>query len=161
MNKNQSTGIIIIVAIILIALLSVAFEGPATSTSEISYTQFLNKVQMGSIESVSISKDTLIAVPKNQEANEQKTKVQLSENPLNINKNQQIAPKLQYKVQIPEGDKELYDLLKEKSVEIQVTKPQDGSWMSMVGSVIIPIIFIGIITEPTMLIQEPSWGFAT
>ena len=64
MNKNQSTGIIVIVAIILIALLSIAFEGPQTSTSEISYTQFLNKVQMGSIESVVISKDTLIATPK-------------------------------------------------------------------------------------------------
>ena len=52
MNKNQSTGIIVIVAIILIALLSIAFEGPQTSTSEISYTQFLNKVQMQTIESV-------------------------------------------------------------------------------------------------------------
>ena len=69
MNKNQSMGIVITVAIILITLLSVAFEGPQTSTSEISYSQFLNKVQMGSIESVQISRDTLIAIPKNQEIN--------------------------------------------------------------------------------------------
>ena len=140
MNKNQSTGIIVIVAIILIALLSIAFEGPSTSTSEISYTQFLNKVQMNSIESVVISKDTLVAIPKNQE----KTTTTNIDNPLNINKIQQKAPKTQFKVQIPMNDSELYDLLKEKSVEIQVAKPQDGSWMSMVGSVIIPIIFIAI-----------------
>ena len=60
MNKNQSTGIVIIVAIILIIFLSFAFEGPQSATSEISYTQFLNKVKIGTIESVSISKDVLI-----------------------------------------------------------------------------------------------------
>ncbi|MBE7707477.1 MAG: ATP-dependent metallopeptidase FtsH/Yme1/Tma family protein [Cyanobacteria bacterium SIG27] len=133
MNKNQSTGIIIIVAIILIALLSVAFEGPATSTSEISYTQFLNKVQLGSIEKVQISKDTLIATPTettNNTSTEEKTPIK--------------QPKTQFRVQIPQGDETLYSLLKEKNVEIQVAKPQDGSWMSMVGSVIIPIIFIAI-----------------
>lgn len=133
MNKNQSTGIIIIVAIILIALLSVAFEGPTTSTSEISYTQFLNKVQLGSIEKVQISKDTLIATPTettNNTSTEEKTPIK--------------QPKTQFRVQIPQGDETLYSLLKEKNVEIQVAKPQDGSWMSMVGSVIIPIIFIAI-----------------
>ena len=144
MNKNQSTGIIVIVAIILIALLSVAFEGPTTSTSEISYTQFLNKVQMGSIESVVISKETLIATPKEDSkevAKEEQKQTDIS-NPLNILP--QKAPKKQFKVQIPQGDETLYNLLKEKSVEIQVAKPQDGSWMSMVGSVIIPVIFIAI-----------------
>ncbi|MBQ8636157.1 ATP-dependent zinc metalloprotease FtsH [bacterium] len=142
MNKNQSTGIIVIVAIILIALLSIAFEGPTTSTSEITYTQFLSKVQMGTIESVTIAKDSLIAIPKNQQETIQKPQVDVS-NPLNPTKVQK-APKTQYRVQIPEGDEELYNLLKSKSVEIQVTKPQDGSWMSVVGSVIVPIIFIAI-----------------
>ena len=142
MNKNQSTGIIITVAIILIALLSVAFEGPTTSTSEITYTQFLNKVQMGSIESVSISKDSLIAIPKQQQEETTKQQVDVS-NPLNPAKVQK-APKTQFRVQIPEGDESLYNLLKEKSVEIQVTKPQNSSWMSVVGSVIVPIIFIVI-----------------
>ncbi len=133
MNKNQSTGIIIIVAIILIALLSVAFEGPTTSTSEISYTQFLNKVQLGLIEKVQISKDTLIATP-----------TEATNNTLKEEKTTTKHPKTQFRVQIPQGDETLYSLLKEKNVEIQVAKPQDGSWMSMVGSVIIPIIFIAI-----------------
>ncbi len=150
MNKNQSTGIIIIVAIILIALLSIAFEGPATSTTEISYSQFLNKVQLEQIESVTIAKDTLTAIPKEQKTTQQQTKeIQskntVNENPMLINnKISQKTPKMQYKVQIPYNDEELYELLKEKNVEINISKPQDGSWMSMVGSVIIPIIFITI-----------------
>ena len=149
MNKNQSTGIIIIVAIILIALLSIAFEGPATSTSEISYSQFLNKVQLEQIESVTISKDTLTAIPKEQKTEQKQpvTKKITNENPLLANnKIQQKVPKMQYKVQIPYNDEELYDLLKEKNVEINISKPQDGSWMSVVGSVIIPIIFITIMS---------------
>ena len=40
------------------------FLGPTTSTDEISYSQFLKKVQLGEISSVLISKDTLYAVPK-------------------------------------------------------------------------------------------------
>ena len=105
MNKNQSTGIIIIVAIILIALLSIAFEGPATSTTEISYSQFLNKVQLEQIESVTIAKDTLTAIPKEQKTTQQQTKeIQskntVNENPMLINnKISQKTPKMQYKEQ--------------------------------------------------------------
>ena len=150
MNKNQSTGIIVIVAIILIALLSIAFEGPVTTTSEISYSQFLNKVNLGSIESVTISKDTLTAIPKennNQNTQQEKPKIQPDNSnflALSQPKDSLKTPKLQYKVQIPVNDDELYKLLKEKSVEINISKPNDGSWMSVVGSVILPIIFIAI-----------------
>ena len=143
MNKNQSTGIVVIIAIILIALLSIAFEGPTTSTSEISYTQFLNKVQMEKIESVTISNNTIIATPKeeNKSTVEEKT---APVNPFNMSKTQPKAPKEQYRVQIIENDSNLYSLLKDKNVEINVAKPQDGSWMSMIGSVIVPIIFVVI-----------------
>ena len=145
MNKNQSIGIYLLVAVFLIAALSVAFKGPTTSTSEISYTQFLNKVQMGSIESVYIAKDTLTAIPKDQGTKKETVKPQnANNNSLGFGNIEQTVPKIQFRVQIPEGDKDLYELLKEKNVEIQVAKPQDGSWMSMMGSVIIPIIFIAI-----------------
>ena len=151
MNKNQSTGIIVIVAIILIALLSIAFEGPQTSTSEISYTQFLNKVQMGSIESVVISKDTLLATPKEtqdnkktQENTKTNSNLEKTTNPLNINKIQSKTPKAQYRVEIPSNDEDLYDILKDSNVEINIQKPQDGSWMSILGTVIIPIVFVAI-----------------
>lgn len=141
MNKNQSTGIVVIIAIILIALLSIAFEGPNTSTSEISYSQFLNKVQMKQIESVVISKGELRATPKADEP-QKATKPTQNTNPLNINKLQEKDPKAQFKVQIPEQNEELIDLLKDNNVEINIQKPQDGSWMSVLGSVIIPVIFV-------------------
>ena len=144
MNKNQSIGIYLLIGVFLIAALSVAFKGPNTSTSEISYTQFLNKVQMGSIESVYIAKDTITAIPKNQEVKKETPKNQNTSNSLGFGNLEQTTPKIQFRVQIPEGDKDLYELLKNKNVEIQVAKPQDGSWMSMMGSVIIPIIFIAI-----------------
>ena len=144
MNKNQSIGIYLLIGVFLIAALSVAFKGPNTSTSEISYTQFLNKVQMGSIESVYIAKDTITAIPKNQEVKKETPKNQNTPSSLGFGNLEQTTPKVQFRVQIPEGDKDLYELLKNKNVEIQVAKPQDGSWMSMMGSVIIPIIFIAI-----------------
>ena len=146
MSKNQSTGIIVIVAIILIALLSIAFEGPQTSTSEISYTQFLNKIELGTIESVNIAKDTLFATPKEDTNSTEKTAKNINNTnlPININSSVQKAPKTQYKVQIPENNEDLLKLLREKNVEINISKPQDSSWMSVVGSVIIPIIFIAI-----------------
>ena len=147
MNKNQSTGIVIIVAIILIIFLSFAFEGPQTSTSEISYTQFLNKVNMGNIESVVIAKDTLLATPKTQTLDKKTTQnkqIQQQKNPFNLVNTTQSTPKLQYRVQIPENDEDLYEILKDNSVEINIKKPKDSSWMSILGSVIIPVIFIGI-----------------
>lgn len=144
MNKNQSVGITLLIGVLLIAALSVAFKSPNTSTSEISYTQFLNKVQIGTIESVYISKDTLIAIPKESNIKKEEKSQPNPNNPLGFATIAQNTPKVQFRVQIPEGDKDLYELLKNKSVEIQVAKPQDGSWMSMVGSVIIPIIFIAI-----------------
>ncbi|MBQ4647194.1 MAG: ATP-dependent zinc metalloprotease FtsH [Candidatus Gastranaerophilales bacterium] len=142
MNKNQSVGIYLLVAVFLIAALSVVFKGPNTSTSEISYTQFLNKVQMGTIESVHISKDTLIAIPKKQETKQEETK-QLPANPLGLNSLSQTQPKELFKVQIPEGDKDLYELLKNKSVEIQVN-PEKTSFGAF-GYGLISIIFMLVV----------------
>ncbi|MBR2069605.1 MAG: ATP-dependent zinc metalloprotease FtsH [Candidatus Gastranaerophilales bacterium] len=145
MNKNQSVGLYLIVGIILIIVLATSFQGPDTATSEISYTQFLNKVQIGTIESVNISKDSLIAIPKEekhdtkQEANE-KTNDTITA--LGLSKSMTKAPKQQYKVQIPENDSKLYELLKEKNIEINVAKPQDSSWTNIIGSIIVPLIFV-------------------
>ncbi|MBR5304081.1 MAG: ATP-dependent zinc metalloprotease FtsH [Candidatus Gastranaerophilales bacterium] len=145
MNKNQSIGIYLLVGVFLIAALSLAFKGPNTSTSEISYTQFLNKVQMGSIESVRISKGSLTAIPKESNAKKEDLNQINPNNPLGFGATAQNAPKAQFKVQIPDGDKDLYELLKSKSVEIEVSKPQEGSLASTIGSAIIPVIFVALL----------------
>ena len=141
MNKNQSVGLYLIVGIILIIVIATSFQGPETSTSEISYSQFLNKVQMSSIESVKISKDFLIAIPKEEKAEETAKTETAQPNPLGLTTPQK-APKAQFKVQIPENDSELYELLKAKNIEINVAKPQENSWTNIIGTIIVPLIFI-------------------
>ena len=143
MNKNQSVGLYLIVGIILVVVLATSFQGPDTSTSEISYSQFLNKVETGTIESVKISKDSLIAIPKEEKMHDENKNMQENVLPaIGLSKNTLKAPKKQYKVQIPENDSELYNLLKDKNIEINVSKPQDSSWTSLIGSIIVPLIFI-------------------
>lgn len=143
MNKNQSVGLYLIVGIILIVVLATSFQGPETATSEISYTQFLNKVELGSIESVNISKDSLIAIPKEETKQApQTTQKDPIAATLSLSKTTSKAPKVQYKVQIPENDSDLYNLLKNKNIEINVSKPQDSSWTNIIGSIIVPLIFV-------------------
>lgn len=44
MNKSQSTGLYVILAIIVVVFLATIFmTGPVTNTSEISYTKFLQQ----------------------------------------------------------------------------------------------------------------------
>ena len=142
MNKNQSTGIIILTGLILVIIIAVALSGPVTSTTDISYTQFLNKVKLGAIESVYISQDTLNAYPKEDKSqNVQKPAANPVANPFAL-QTMQTVPKKQYKVQIPPNDSELYELLKNNNVEINIQKPQNASWSSMLGSILLPLFFI-------------------
>ncbi|MBR1616733.1 ATP-dependent zinc metalloprotease FtsH, partial [bacterium] len=146
MNKNQSVGLYLIIGVILAIAIATSFAGPNTSTSEISYTQFLNKVQMGTIESVKISKDSLTAIPKEtQKAKE--TKVEENKVPKNqfgLGTMDTQTPKQQYKVLIPENNDELYKLLEKNNVEINVSKASDSNWTNIIGSIIVPVIFIVI-----------------
>ena len=61
MNKSQSTGIWIVVILLVLCLGSMLFPGQTTSTQDISYSQFLAKVKSGQIESVQIDRDVLLA----------------------------------------------------------------------------------------------------
>ena len=48
MNKNQSAGMYIVLAIIVMVFVSSVFmSGPATSTSELSYSDFVQKLENG------------------------------------------------------------------------------------------------------------------
>ena len=144
MKNNQSVGVYIIVAIIAAIIACMAFLGPTTSTDEISYSQFLKKVQLGEISSVLISKDTLYAIPyddKKAEANQDKQNV-VQNDFLNSLAGSQKTPDIQYKVTIPSDTNALYKLLQENSVDINVKKPQEGSIISTIGSFLVPIFFI-------------------
>ena len=45
MNKSQSTGIWIVVVLLILCLASMLVPGQTTDTKDISYSQFLNKVK--------------------------------------------------------------------------------------------------------------------
>ena len=45
MNKNQSIGMYVILGIMVLAFISMLFSGPTSSTEELSYTTFLQKVE--------------------------------------------------------------------------------------------------------------------
>ena len=63
MNKNQSIGMYVILGIMVLAFISMLFSGPTTSTEELSYTAFMQKLENKEIKSVEMMKDTLIAFP--------------------------------------------------------------------------------------------------
>ena len=143
MKNNQSVGVYIIVAIIAAIIACMAFLGPTTSTDEISYSQFLKKVQLGEISSVLISKDTLYAVPKDDNKQTEVKENLTSKNEfLNSLAASQKPPEIQYKVTIPSDSDSLYKVLEENSVDINVKKPQEGSILSTIGSFLVPIFFI-------------------
>ncbi len=143
MKNNQSVGVYIIVAIIAAIIACMAFLGPTTSTDEISYSQFLKKVQLGEISSVLISKDTLYAVPKDDNKQTEVKENLTSKNEfLNSLAASQKPPEIQYRVTIPSDSDSLYKVLEENSVDINVKKPQEGSILSTIGSFLVPIFFI-------------------
>ena len=146
MNKNQSIGLYVFIGIILLIVIAASFMSPNTSTTEISYSQFINKVQMGTIDSVTISKDYLIAIPKDEnskdEKEQEKPKTDIT-NPFSINNISPESVQQQYKVRIPTDDKNAFlELLEKNNVEVEFAKPQNTGWAS---TILIPIIFITIL----------------
>ena len=137
MNKSQSTGMYVILGIMILAFVSMLFSGPTTSTQDISYTAFVQKVENNEIKSVQIDKDFLIALPvKQPEQTENQKKV-----PKPIYGELKKAT-LQYKVLIPQGS-DILKKLEENNVSIEVKKPSESSQiLNILGSLLLPLLFI-------------------
>lgn len=140
MNKSQSMGMYVILGIMVLAFVSMLMAGPSTSTQELSYTEFLQKLKAGDIKSVEIEKETssLIAHPKVQ--------IQVAKKKTNeVMKSmygEQKAPTVQYKVLTP-NDPGLMTKLENANVDVNVKKPSESSqWMGILGSLILPLLFI-------------------
>ena len=138
MNKSQSLGMYIILGIMVLAFVSMLFTGPSTTTEELTYTNFLQKLSDGEIKSVELDKTFLIAIPVKQPEQKEKTKKDL---PMLYGMSQ-ATPTLQYKVLTP-NDASLMKRLEDAGVEISVSKPSESSkLMSTIGSLALPIFFI-------------------
>jgi len=123
----------------VLAFVSMLVAGPNTSTQELSYTDFLQKLKAGDIKNVEIvDEKSLVAHPKVQPPMAKKE----SSETLKALYGEQKAPVLQYKVLTP-SDPELMKKLEAANVEINVKKPSESSqWMNILGSLILPILFI-------------------
>src|SRR5574344_1755586 len=122
MNKSQSTGMYVILAIMVLAFVSMLFSGPTTVTKELSYTEFMQKLSASEIKSVQIDKDMVIAIPKVQPKAEKPEKSAKKDiNPLY---GEQKTPTLQYKVLTP-NDPQLIKKLEDAKVDVNVKKASE------------------------------------
>ena len=139
MNKSQSLGMYIILGIMVLAFISMLFTGPTTTTENLTYTKFLQKVSNNEIKSVKIDKTFLLAIPKEQPQRE------VPKNKKNIPfiyDMQQSGPTLQYKVLTP-NDSSLIKKLEEANVEIAVSEPSESSkLLNLLGSLALPLFII-------------------
>ena len=133
MNKNQSVGMYVILGIMVLAFISMLFAGPTSSTEELSYTAFMQKVENKEIKSVNLGKDTLIAVPIKQPEQKETTT-----NPIY---GEVKAPTLQYKVVIPENS-DVLPKLEANDVEVNATKTSESGSIFGLGSSVITILLI-------------------
>lgn len=147
MNKSQSMGMYVILAIVVMVFISTIFmSGPTTSTSEISYTNFLQKLDNKEFTKIEKYDDMIIAVPKEQPAaKEEKTsdgKNLTSPFLTQETKNSQ-SPLFQYKVQIPSNDQELMDKLNTSNADVTVKKaPETNQLAGNIGTFIIVLFAI-------------------
>ena len=147
MNKSQSMGMYVILAIVVMVFISTIFmSGPTTSTSEISYTNFLQKLDNKEFTKIEKYDDMIIAVPKEQPTakEEKKSDGKNLTSPFLIQetKNSQ-SPLFQYKVQIPSNDQELMDKLNMSNADVTVKKaPETNQLAGNIGTFIIVLFAI-------------------
>ena len=136
MNKSQSVGMYVILGVMVLAFISMLFTGPTTNTKELTYTEFVQKLENHEIKSVQMDRDSLLALPIKQD----KEVKQQNVNPLyGATK---ITPTLQYHVLLPHSS-DIMKKLENANVDISVKKPSESSQLiNIFGSLILPLLFI-------------------
>ncbi len=154
MKKSQSMGMYVILAIVVMVFLSTIFmSGPTTDTSEISYTNFLQKLENKEFAKIEKYEDKIIAIPKYQPddiATADKTQKDTVSPLLPIDSSTSRFPIKQYRVQIPDDDSELMVKLNASGADITVKKAAETNQMAgSIGTFL--IITFGIITLAMMI----------
>ena len=156
MNKSQSAGMYIVLAIVVILFVSSVFvSGPTTKVSEISYSNFLERLDKGEFKKIEKSDDFLVAIPKVQpEATTKKTVAPTMNNPFGIPETAK-APTLQYKVLTPTYDPELMKRLDASDADIQVTRASESSKTigNLLSYLLLPILFLVFLAVMAKSIQ--------
>ena len=156
MNKSQSAGMYIVLAIVVILFVSSVFvSGPTTKVSEISYSNFLERLDKGEFKKIEKSDDFLVAIPKVQpEATTKKTVAPTMNNPFGIPETAK-APTLKYKVLTPTYDPELMKRLDASDADIQVTRASESSKSigNLLSYLLLPILFLVFLAVMAKSIQ--------
>ena len=156
MNKSQSAGMYIVLAIVVILFVSSVFvSGPTTKVSEISYSNFLERLDKGEFKKIEKSDDFLVAIPKVQpEATTKKTVAPTMNNPFGIPETAK-APTLKYKVLTPTYDPELIKRLDASDADIQVTRASESSKTigNLLSYLLLPILFLVFLAVMAKSIQ--------
>lgn len=154
MNKSQSAGMYVILAIIVVVFISTIFmTGPETSTTEISYTNFLERLENKEFSKIEKYNDMIIAVPKVQPKAQQlpQTQQNTSSPFLTTGTSFTKAPIYQYKVQIPVSDPKLMDKLNASGADVNIRKAQDSS--KMTWNILTALIILGSLAFMARAIQ--------
>ena len=146
MNKSRSTGVYVILAIVVAVFLStILMSGPVTNTSEISYTNFLQKLENKEFTKIEKYDDVLYAIPEKQPEPDKKSEngVDTTSPFLMMDNTASQAPLLQYKVQIPQNDETLMEKLNNSGADITVKKTaESGQLVGNIGTFIIVLFAI-------------------
>ena len=105
MQKNQQVGFFIVIGVLTVVLFLMLLSGTTTNTVEISYSNFVNKVQSGEISKVEVAGNTILSEPK----------VQPKKNVTIVKPTSAPAPKVIYKTEAPSNDSTLMPMLKQLS----------------------------------------------
>ena len=116
-KNNQTAGLMIILLLIGGLFILTLFMSKAdTSISEISYSQFLSKVNKNEIKNVKVYDNYVLANYK--------------------------APKA-YKVYMPSNTPTLWDKLDAHKVDVSVTAQNNSwQWMGLIGSLFLPVLLV-------------------
>lgn len=156
MNKSQTAGMYIVLAIVVILFVSSVFvSGPTTKVSEISYSNFLERLNKGEFKKIEKADEFLIAIPKVQpEAKEQKTVAPTMNNPFGVPETVK-APTLKYKVLTPTFDPELMKKLDASDADIQITRASESSKTigNLLSYLLLPILFLVFLAVMAKSIQ--------
>ena len=149
MNKNQSAGMYIVLAIVVLVFVSSVFmAGPATSTTELSYSNFVEKLANKEFKKVEKADDYLIAIPVQQPSAD---KTITEQSPFGMVEKK--VPQVQYKVLTPD-DPDLMKKLEAADVEIEVKKPAESSQLfGILGTLLLPLLFIVFLVVMAKSIQ--------
>lgn len=135
MQKNQQVGFFIVIGVLTVVLFLMLLSGTTTNTIEISYSNFVNKVQSGEIAKVEVAGNTILSEPK----------VQPKKNVAIVKQTSAPAPKVIYKTEAPNNDSTLMPMLKQNNVDISVKKINEPiNFFSWIGTFLPLLFLIGI-----------------